>query len=216
MTPIAQADSDATLALEYGDVDHYGRPLLPVDPVKIARNLGLLVFVSELDYEVSGVLVKQNGGIPTIHLNVRDAPVRQRFSCAHELGHFWRRRDAVDNFGYIDKRDALASAGTDPEEIYANRFAAELLMPAPDIHKFAAQGAKPESLAARFVVSLDEISDFDDLSRQHRRARRYDGKLPVTIHGRYFMSRTRLEELRRALDRLASTYDTLSEEGIQP
>jgi Zn-dependent peptidase ImmA (M78 family) len=153
---IAQARSDATLALTYWDVDHYGRPLIPVDPVKIARTLGLLIYASELDDDVSGVLVKQNGGIPAIHLNVRDAPVRQRFSCAHEIGHFWRR-GAVDNFGYVDKRDALASAGTDPEEIYANRFAAELLMPAQYVRDLATQGAKPESLAARFGVSLDAM-----------------------------------------------------------
>ena len=45
-------------------------------------------------------------------------------------------------------------------------------------------------------------------SRQEQAAR-YGGKLPVTVHGRYYLSRLRLEELRRALNDLAKRYDDL-------
>lgn len=45
-------------------------------------------------------------------------------------------------------------------------------------------------------------------SRQEQLAR-YQGKLPVTVHGRYFFSRARLEELRRALDLVAQRYDDI-------
>lgn len=36
---------------------------------------------------------------------------------------------------------------------------------------------------------------------------RYDGKLPVRVHGRYFLTRGRLEELRTVLDELARQFD---------
>ena len=154
---IGEARHDAGVALQWWAKDAQGRPMLPVAPLQIARNLGLDVFLSELEPDVSGVLVKQDGGIPTIYLNFRDALVRQRFSCAHEIGHFWRRRGAVNNFGYVDRRGILASAGTDTEEIYANRFAAELLMPLELVREFAAGGSTAETLASTFFVSIDAM-----------------------------------------------------------
>jgi hypothetical protein len=39
----------------------------------------------------------------------------------------------------------------------------------------------------------------------------YDGKLPVTVHGHYILSRARLEELRNGLNELAKRYDEISE-----
>lgn len=154
---IVQARADAGHALEVWPKDPYGRPLLPVDPVQIARNLGADVFVSALEPDVSGVLVKQGGGTPTIYLNINDAPVRQRFSCAHEVGHFWRRRLAENNFGYVDRRNTLSSTGTNAEEVYANQFAAELLMPADLVRDYAGQGYPAEHLAPIFHVSLDAM-----------------------------------------------------------
>jgi hypothetical protein len=49
-------------------------------------------------------------------------------------------------------------------------------------------------------------------SRQAQLAR-YQGKLPVTVHGRYYFSRARLEELRNALKLIAETYDEVTEAG---
>ena len=53
-----------------------------------------------------------------------------------------------------------------------------------------------------------------EASRQEQLAR-YQGKLPVTVHGRYFFSRARLEELRNALNLLAEKYDEAAEAGGQ-
>lgn len=57
---------------------------------------------------------------------------RQRFTIAHELGHFLLHRGTKLHFDEdfrIDYRDATSSDATKREEIEANAFAAALLMP---------------------------------------------------------------------------------------
>jgi len=44
---------------------------------------------------------------------------------------------------------------------------------------------------------------------RRQQAERYEGRLPVQVHGRYYLTRSRLEELRNALNELASKYDEL-------
>ena len=63
-------------------------------------------------------------GHPIIMLNENDGMNRKRFTCAHEIGHFVRRGDTTEPYTTIDFRDRLSSLGSDPEEIYANEFAA--------------------------------------------------------------------------------------------
>lgn len=136
--------------------DAHGRPSVPVDPILIARSLGLDVFFSYLDPDVAGILLKEKGGTPQIHLNARDPLVRQRFTCGHEVGHYIRRSESDDaDFGYVDKRDALSARGTDPEERWANGFAAALLMPADVVRARRDYGA--EKLAAEMKVSLEAM-----------------------------------------------------------
>lgn len=135
-------------------VEPNGLTKLPVDPIAIARKLGLDVFYSALDPDVAGILVKQRGDTPQIHLNASDPRVRQRFTCGHEIGHYMRRQGGSD-FGYVDRRSALSSQGTDPEERFANGVAAALLMPAKMVRERRAFGAP--KLAADFNVSLEAM-----------------------------------------------------------
>jgi len=95
---------------------------VPVDVFRIAGWLGVGV---SLDPSTSawGEL-RWEGGRPVIRLRASDALVRQRFSCAHELGHLFLHGEG-HHF-----RDDNATLGTDPKEVAANRFAADLLMPA--------------------------------------------------------------------------------------
>lgn len=83
------------------------------------------------DDGVSGVLLRE----PTrtmIIVNAANAPVRQRFTIAHEIGHFKLHRGAVylDGRARINFRDGMSAMATDQEEIDANAFAAALLMAA--------------------------------------------------------------------------------------
>lgn len=103
---------------------------IPVDVV--ARKLG-----AELSYEpfegqddISGMLFREAGKI-VIGINSAHAITRQRFTMAHEIGHLMMHKGAM----FVDKtlrlnRDAKSSLAIDPREIEANRFAADLLMPA--------------------------------------------------------------------------------------
>lgn len=61
-----------------------------------------------------------------LFVNGTEPRVRQRFTLAHELGHYWCRHDGelvVDTF------ETLAGRVTTPYEIEANAFAAEFLIP---------------------------------------------------------------------------------------
>jgi Zn-dependent peptidase ImmA (M78 family) len=94
---------------------------------------------------------------PTILINESDHENRKRFTCAHELGHYNRRKDEEGEFHTIDLRSPLSSTGSDPEEIYANEFAASLLMPADDLKIFLQFGLSDEELAERFKVSREAM-----------------------------------------------------------
>lgn len=108
----------------------------PVDPVHLAKQLGISVITMELPSNVSGALIKEQDKDPVIVLSKNDNLNRWRFSCAHELGHYaYRMINDGDNYEYIDFRDSQSSLGTDTEEIYANQFAASLLMPEEDLRQ---------------------------------------------------------------------------------
>ncbi len=140
--------------------DGPGKILLPVDPVALARKIGILVLDDdELDAEVSVILRKKPGfWDPEILLNPTVTIDRRRFTCAHAIGHYSRnvelRRDGAWDF--TDGRDFLAG-DDDPEESYANEFAAELVMPRAVV-KALDDGASVASLAARFGVTGDAMS----------------------------------------------------------
>lgn len=61
---------------------------------------------------------------PTIILSVQRPPGRQRFTCAHEIGHH-----VFEHGTRIDELDDAAAESWSPEEFVAQRFAAALLMP---------------------------------------------------------------------------------------
>lgn len=103
----------------------------PVPINLIAEQRGLTIKPYDLGENVSGVLVVgQNSG--TIGINPTDPPVRQRFTIAHELGHYELHKTKGDFF--VDKqrilfRDENSSSGELKNEREANAFAAAILMP---------------------------------------------------------------------------------------
>jgi len=108
----------------------------PVDVERIARDRGLRVLRGDLGGDVSGILITTPGKPPTIIVHKTHARTRQRFTIAHELGHYVLRHQAVagdhvivDRGNFISLRGPRAAAGVDIKEIEANRFAADLLMP---------------------------------------------------------------------------------------
>lgn len=130
---------------------------LPIDPVRIAKSLGVKVLDVYLNKDVSGALVKKPEQDPSILLNAEDSTTRKRFTCAHELGHYIRRAGERNQYEYVDYRDHRSSTGTDEEERYANSFAASLLMPELAVKVFKAEGLPAFRMAKRFGVSPESM-----------------------------------------------------------
>jgi Zn-dependent peptidase ImmA (M78 family) len=138
----------------------------PVDVYRVARARGIDVLQQELEESVSGVLVIRASG-PVIGVNQGHPKNRQRFTIAHELGHWELHKHAGSVF--IDTtsvfyRDQASSDGSKTQEIEANRFAAALLMPHKALEE--AVGWQPvdpldeetfRRLAARFGVSTQAL-----------------------------------------------------------
>ena len=107
----------------------------PIDVEQIADFLGIRVLRSPDASGHSGfLLMGSSSKTPIIGVNSTQSPVRQRFTIAHEIGHFVLHRslplhvDEPASFR-IERRSHVSTRGDDPKEIEANAFAAELLMP---------------------------------------------------------------------------------------
>lgn len=109
--------------------------LVPVDVKKIVKEKGLSIQLLDFGDDVSGVFLS-DGVKASIGVNQNNTPNRQRFTIAHELGHYilGHQRQSV----FIDSpakyytilfRDNDSSTGEFIQEREANAFAAALLMP---------------------------------------------------------------------------------------
>lgn len=115
------------LALPGGDI----RPL-PVEQLVRAHGLELAM-LPQSDDDLSGFFFRE-GERRVIGVNSTHPTVRQRFTIAHELGHFALHDSEGLHLDQAFKfRDRNSSRAIDPQEIDANRFAAELLMPEDEV-----------------------------------------------------------------------------------
>lgn len=100
----------------------------PVPLGKIAKTLGVQVFLSKLEPGISG-LIRKEGGKFVIKINMYEARSRQRFTLAHELAHFLLHQDILNKDGEIRDSIMYRSGNSDKVEYQANSLAAELIMP---------------------------------------------------------------------------------------
>lgn len=126
---------------------------IPVDVEKIARHMGVSVHyyphLGRPEDDISGSFRIVNNK-PICEIRNSDASVRQRFTLAHELGHFVLNHGAA----FRDNAANFNSYTTDYREYEANQFAAELLMPENAIDYFVRQSnLTVGQLAAKFNVS---------------------------------------------------------------
>jgi transcriptional regulator with XRE-family HTH domain len=125
----------------------------PIDVRAVANSLGVAVATRPFPNALSALIVR-HGANAAIGVNSDQAPVRQRFSIAHELGHFVLHHDDQH---FIEYGVAPSVEGESPgyswqHEQEANRFAAELLMPA-DRMADDAKRLSLSRLARRYQVS---------------------------------------------------------------
>lgn len=134
---------------------------VPIDVIALALANGLTISYfnpakskSDTLEKVSGLLDKTN---KTIYINSTDSPERQRFTVAHELGHYIYNHDQ-DKFG-LNYRDGNRDRNS--AERQADDFAGEVLMPSPLVRKKLKEysDARPtvSELATLFGVSRDAM-----------------------------------------------------------
>lgn len=111
-------------------LDQLNLTTIPVDPASVANRLGLTVRFEQFSDDLSGVLMRKSEGT-VIAVNTYHAPARQRFTIAHEIGHFvlQHKGDLFVDQTVLNRRDGRSSYAIDSQEIEANAFAAALLMP---------------------------------------------------------------------------------------
>jgi Zn-dependent peptidase ImmA (M78 family) len=133
----------------------------PIDLHEICRRLGLPIAHERLGRDVSAMLLR-NGERGVIAVNSSHPLVRQRFSIAHEIGHFLLHKGVyIDKVTRVNQRVTRATIGIDPDEVQANAFAAELLMPfqlvlrefTTAVRDGHGEAVLIKRLAARFQVS---------------------------------------------------------------
>lgn len=122
--------------------------------------------------DVSGLLVR-DGNRATIGVNSNQHRVRQRFTIAHEFGHFLLHEGIVEHVdhGYritprgegpydvrVNYRSPVSSQATDVEEIEANFFAASLLMPHSLLEEHSALLAIDDDGEVRKLARLFDVS----------------------------------------------------------
>lgn len=135
----------------------------PVPVEGLAQALDIDVRYSAGAEDVSGALIRNEDSV-VIAVNSVQHENRQRFTIAHEIGHFLLHKGTQVHFDEdfrINYRNAISSDATEREEIEANGFAAALLMPEQFLRKDWSK-LKPEanaisnaikSLATRYKVS---------------------------------------------------------------
>ena len=136
----------------------------PVDVDALSEELGIEVNYEDFGDEISGELVRKNGSFE-INVNMRHARSRQRFTIAHELGHFLYHRNLIgegvnDNKAYRTSSHAeYYNSSIKPyHETEANKFAASLLMPENLVIKMWNENNGIDKMAENFQVSKDAMT----------------------------------------------------------
>jgi Zn-dependent peptidase ImmA (M78 family) len=129
-----------------------GLTIVPLDVEGVAEALDIDIKKQSLESELSGILRK----IPEsdkweLLINAKHHPNRQRYTIAHEIGHYLLHRHLQLEF---QDRIFFRGADSSKEELQANSFASEVLIPESDFRQMVSEGKnKVDELAQKFGVS---------------------------------------------------------------
>jgi Zn-dependent peptidase ImmA (M78 family) len=147
-------------------VNHF-REFIPVDVEGLALALGIRVNKVYLQDDLSGLIQNVGDDRFEISVNARHSDTRQRFTVAHELGHYVLHRFLIGDGNADDcayrSNGAFKNNKIGPrQETEANKFAANLLMPAEAIIRLREEG-------------------IDDFVRMARRLRVSEGAMKIRL-----------------------------------
>lgn len=155
---------------------YHKKSSVSVNPDAIASRLGLKVVYGSFDDEsVSAFLgYSEDRKSFFIAVNKNHSPVRQRYSVAHEIGHYILHSDRTPLLSPLRLpafeeavffRGAHSSRGTDKYEIEANRFAAELLMPTDAIAEIGTKIKRRLRKEGNFSMESHAGQFIDEMAR---------------------------------------------------
>ncbi len=122
--PILDNYTESIILKELGEIN------LPINIEKIIENYGITLKKECIDNEEIAGAIKITDDSAIIVINTyNNAEVRQTFTMAHEFGHFISYKVQGMIGEIIEFRDGTSSIGESSEEIFANRFAASILIP---------------------------------------------------------------------------------------
>lgn len=139
----------------------FGLKETPTQIANILNKVGFKIYSLEMDETLSGRIGIANefkeilGSKKILQINSKDNRGHQRFTMAHELGHY-----IFDYDGHNRYANAYSLAEDDvnsPGEIRVNRFAAALLMP---------KNIFIDKYSARKTLGLDEVSICKSLAEE--------------------------------------------------
>jgi Zn-dependent peptidase ImmA (M78 family) len=131
------------------EVEIKNPPVLIRDIINHIKNQrDLSVYPWAFGNDTDGIQIT-DGERATIGYNQSQHPHRQRFTVAHEIGHLL--------LGHTGKNFILDLNSKKPEEIEANQFAAELLMPLEMIKKDLQNKKKAKDIANKYNVSEEAV-----------------------------------------------------------
>jgi predicted transcriptional regulator len=126
---------------------------VPLDVETISERFGIDVEYVPLEDDISGVLERKDDRSNSwvIRVNQDHHPNRQRYTIAHELGHFCLHRHLKQSF---EDKIFFRGGESSPEEWQANDFACAILMPELEFRDAVRSGkTNVEELAREFKVS---------------------------------------------------------------
>ena len=139
---------------------------IPVDVIKIANSNDIKVYEGDLDRKVSGAIrYKKDENKFEILVNKNDMKSRQRFTVAHELGHFFLHQNFFkDEEIHIDiMYRSINNDKTNLEELREKEkevdyFAGALLMNRTLLEKMHEENNSIKELAEIFDVSISAMT----------------------------------------------------------
>lgn len=139
-----------------------GQLKAPIDVVKICRQQDIILYEARFESDDISGLIRRINGKTEILVNENHHYNRQRYTIAHELGHFVLHFPVMDSAAeFVDQRidlyrqqwDTKDKPSSKREEIQANMFAAELLMPVSLVKDAYQASSDIVRLARLFMVS---------------------------------------------------------------
>ena len=141
-------------------LNKYGGGNLPINVLEIAKKANVLIKYAP-STKFSGLLYRKDSNA-FMAISSSESNVRQRFTIAHELGHFFLHPQK-DTF--VEFRDNEKNIVRGVKEAQANKFAAALLMPRKfiekDVQSFKETGitkSATEFLAKKYHVSEEAMT----------------------------------------------------------